>query len=296
MSDGQLLKFLFSGFPVRGAVVNLDEAWRVIRGHHLYPAQVEAWLGQALVTSALIQSGLKRPGLLSLQLRGGAALRMLLAQCNQQGEVRGLARFDEAVEQLVSLDQLGPQSSLSMQYQADRGGEPYQGIVPLEGEGIGEAVESYFRHSEQLPTRIWLAVNEDKAAGLLLQQLPGNDWMYQEHDEDGWNRVVHLAQTLHRRELLAIGPQQLTHRLFHQEQVEYFEPRPLRFACSCTRNRVADMLKTLGSREVNSVIAERGKVEVHCEHCNERYVFDAVDVGSLFHGEENPPPVSHRRQ
>ena len=294
MSEAILHKFLFDEFAVRGAIVRLDDAWRTVLSRHFYPSQVATWLGEALVTTALVQSRLKHGGILGLQLRGNGPLRMLLAQCNHHGDIRGLARFEEGVDRLVSLDQLGPGSLLSMQWQREGGGEPYQGIVPLLGSGIGEAVENYFEQSEQLPTRLWLSVNDQQACGLLLQQLPHDELA--EFDDDGWNRVVKLAATLTRRELLQVPPLQVLHRLFHQEKVLHFPPTPLRFACSCTRQRVAEMLKTLGETEVNAVIAERESVEVYCEHCNERYVFDAVDVTELFHGSENRPPVSHRSQ
>jgi len=294
MSDATLHKFLFDEFAVRGAVVQLGEAWRTVLSRHFYPSQVAVWLGEALVTSALIQSGLKRGGILGLQLRGSGPLRMLLAQCSHAGDIRGLARFEDGVERLASLEQLGAGSLLSMQFHAERGGEPYQGIVPLQGASIGEAVESYFMQSEQLPTRLWLSIGEEQACGLLLQQLPRSELA--EFDEDGWNRVVKLAETLTRRELLMVTPEQLLHRLFHQEKMTRYAPRELRFACSCTRERVAQMLKSLGENEIEAVIAEREEVEVFCEHCNERYVFDAVDVAELFHGNASPPPISRRTQ
>lgn len=296
MSQSVMHKFIFDEFDVRGAIVRLDDAWRSILQRHFYPSQVAVWLGEALVTSALVQSGLKRGGILGIQLRSGgqSPLRLLLAQCNQHGDVRGLARFEEGAERLVSLEQLGAGSILSMQLQPEQGGEPYQGIVPMIGSSIGEAMENYFEQSEQLPTRFWLSVSDEQACGLMLQQLPRSELA--KYDEDGWNRVIKLSQTITRRELLNIPPEQMLHRLFHQEKVSYFEPKSLRFACSCSRERVADMLKSLGQDEVASVIEEQNEVTVHCEHCNECYVFDAVDAMALFHGEESQPPVSRRSQ
>lgn len=294
MSAARLYKFIFDEFPVRGAIVSLEDAWRTVQARHFYPPQVAVWLGEALATSALVQSSLKRNGILSLQLRSPSALRMLLAQCNHAGDVRGLARYQDGVERLASLEQLGTGSYLTMQLHQESGGEPYQGIVPLLGAGIGEAVEAYFAQSEQLPTRFWLSVNEEHACGLMLQQLPQTETVG--FDDDGWNRVVKLAETLTRRELVSVPPTQVLHRLFHQEKLSYFEPRELRFACSCSRERVADMLRTLGEAEVNAVLEEQKQLEIHCEHCNECYVFDAVDVAELFRAGESRPPVSQRSQ
>ncbi|MCG8466383.1 MAG: Hsp33 family molecular chaperone HslO [Xanthomonadales bacterium] len=294
MSQAVLHKFIFETFDVRGAIVRLDDAWRTVVERHYYPAQVSTWLGEALCTSALVQSGLKRPGVLGFQLRSESALKLLLAQCDHQGNVRGLARFEEGAEQLVSLDQLGEKSLLSMQLQQEGGGEPYQGIVPLLGSSFGEAVEQYFEQSEQLPTKLWLSVNNDQACGLLLQQLPRSE--HAKYDDDGWNRVVKLAETVSRRELVSVPPEQLLHRLFHQEDIVQFEPQPVRFSCSCSRERVAEMLRSLGAAEVESVLAEKETIEVFCEHCNERYEFDAVDAAQLFIADENQAPVSSRPQ
>ncbi|GAB4185814.1 MAG: Hsp33 family molecular chaperone HslO [Wenzhouxiangellaceae bacterium] len=293
MSDARYHRFMFTEFAVRGAIVRLDDAWRNILSRHWYPDQVAQWLGEALATCVLIHSAIKRPGILSLQLRGPGPLRLLLAQATHDGDIRGLARFEEGVEQLVSLESMADQTLLSLQLQGESG-EPYQGIVPLQGIGIGEAVESYFEQSEQLPTRLWLSVSDQQACGLLLQQLPRGD--FEELDEDGWNRVVKLAQTITRRELLQLPPEQMLHRLFHQETLQLGEAQPLQFACSCSRQRVAQMLRSLGEMEVNQVVAERGEVEVFCEHCNERYVFDAVDATSIFHAGDNPPPASPTNQ
>jgi molecular chaperone Hsp33 len=156
-------------------------------------------------------------------------------------------------------------------------GERYQGIVPLEGAGIGAAIEHYFAHSEQLPTRLWLAVDGARAVGLMLQRLPGTS-----PDADGWDRTVALADTVEQHELLSLPVRDLLRRLFHEEDVRLFEPDPVAFRCGCSRGKIADTLRALGPDEVDQILAEQGDIAVTCEFCNRDYRFDAVDARELF--------------
>jgi molecular chaperone Hsp33 len=153
-----------------------------------------------------------------------------------------------------------------------------EGIVDLDADSIAAAFEHYMATSEQIETRLWLACDDTHAAGLLVQKLPERETT----DADAWPRVGQLASTVKAQELLALAPQTLLRRLFHEEDLRVFEPRPVYFRCSCSSERVTGMLRMLGHDEVRSVIAERGEVEVHCEFCNRRYVFDAVDSEQIF--------------
>lgn len=161
--------------------------------------------------------------------------------------------------------------------------------MPLSGEhgplsSMAEVLEHYMHHSEQLDTRLWLAADTDRAVGMLLQKLPGDGGIVPhpgEHDADTWQRVCHLGSTLSTEELLKEEPETVFKRLFWQENVQHFEPAAARFQCTCSREKVGGMLKMLGREEVDSVLAERGEVEVHCEFCNQRYDFDSVDVAQL---------------
>jgi molecular chaperone Hsp33 len=158
------------------------------------------------------------------------------------------------------------------------GRQSYQGIVEIDPAGVAASLERYMAHSEQLETRLWLAADETCAAGLLLQKLPGRD----DPDGDSWARASHLAATLTRPELLTLPAPQLLHRLYHQEDVRVFEPRPVSFRCSCSIERVAAMLRMLGAAEVRSILDERDDVEVTCEFCNRAYRYDSVDAEQLF--------------
>ncbi|HKJ88617.1 MAG TPA: Hsp33 family molecular chaperone HslO, partial [Gammaproteobacteria bacterium] len=157
-------------------------------------------------------------------------------------------------------------------------GQVYQGIVGLEGGSVASALEEYFARSEQLPTRIWLASDGAQAGGLLLQRMPDRE----EQDPDAWDRTVHLASTLTDRELLDLPPNDLLYRLFHEEEVRVFDPEYVNFRCSCSREKVAGVLRGLGRQEVEETLEQEGEVRVNCEFCGKAYVFDAVDAEQLF--------------
>lgn len=174
--------------------------------------------------------------------------------------------------------------------------------MPLSGAKIAECLEGYFLNSEQLPSRLWLSVTPERAAGLLLQRLPVGSTASAEEDlveiaaaDEDWQRVMMLANTLTNHELVSLGADELLHRLFHEEDVRLFEPTPVYFQCACSRERVVGILRSLGAEEVRSIVAERGNVEVRCEFCNRAYEFDAVDAAGLFVAAPSPsaPPARH---
>jgi redox-regulated HSP33 family molecular chaperone len=165
------------------------------------------------------------------------------------------------------------------------GRQAYQGIVPLEGNTVAQALEQYMLRSEQLHTRIWLAADALHCSGLLIQRLPLQGGAQQteiETADESWARAQHLAQTLTPAEMLSTDQDTLLHRLFWQETLLVFESQPITWKCSCTQERVADMLRMLGKAEVDEILQEQGKVEVACEFCGLPYVFDALDTEALF--------------
>lgn len=180
----------------------------------------------------------------------------------------------------------GPDARLVITIEARKDAEPYQGIVALHGDTLSEALADYFRDSEQLQTRLFLAVSEDVAAGMLLQKLPADEC--REEDGDGWQRATVLAETASAAELCERPVESLLHSLFHEERVRLFDESDVQFACSCSRERTSAMLEGLGESEVQQIIEERGSVEVTCEFCDAAYRYDAVDVAALFHGTATP--------
>jgi molecular chaperone Hsp33 len=274
-----LTKFLFEALPVRGEVVHLDATWTAALERVAYPPEVRDLLGQAFAATALLASTLKFDGALTLQVTGDGPVHLLVVQCDSERHLRGLARWTGATAglgfgALIGADAGGGRMVITVEQAS---GERYQGIVELAGGSLAAALEGYFERSEQLPTRLWLAADAAAAAGFLLQVMPAR-----EADAHAWEHATVLADTLTPAELLGLEPSQLLHRLYHEEDVRLLEPQPVVFRCSCSRERIVEMLRGLGQDETMSIVAEHGEVEVHCEFCGRGYRFDPVDARALF--------------
>lgn len=274
-------RFYFENGPVRGECVRLDAALTEVFDRHDYPEPVRLLLGQMLVAAVLLTATLKLRGRLSLQARGDGALGSVMAECSHEHDIRGIARLHENVT--LPRGNPGPAALLGRGMLVitlePEDGPRYQGIVPLEGETLAACLEAYFARSEQIPTRLWLAADRDRAGGLLLQVLPGSD-----HDEDAdlWPRAAHLGDTVTPEELLELPPQELLYRLYHEEEVRLPEAEAVRFACSCSRERTAEALVSIGRAEAEDIAAEQGEIRLHCEFCHTEYVFTPGDVRELF--------------
>lgn len=274
------IRFLLPKAGVRGVLVHLDQAWQELLAHQAYPAAAAGLLGEACAAAVLFTGHTKVDGRLSVQLRSSSALRTLFAECTAAGTLRGIAQLEDGRDAPRDLRELGDDALLAITIENPgldpREPQRYQSLVALEAERLAEAFEDYFRQSEQLPTRLLLASDGRRAAGLMLQKLPGD-----EGDADGWNRAGALFDTLGEDELLATSPPVLLHRLFHEEALEQMAERPLRFACSCSRERVAAMLQSLGEEEATAALSD-GLAEVRCEFCGRQYQFTTTQVAELF--------------
>lgn len=284
LAEDVLHRFLLEGAGVRGVIVRLGPAWREVAGRAGYPAPLLDLLGQTLAASALLTGNIKFEGALSVELKSQGTLRLLFAECTDAGRLRGLARWTGDIPDALTLSDL-PQALMAITIgQAERG-QRYQGLVDLTQPDLAGALENYFQQSEQLPARFVLAANEQHAVGLMLQKLPGEGGHEGKQDEDGWPRVEHLTATLGRDELLSVPPEALLYRLYHEETVRLFKPRPLAFGCSCSRERVEAMLRSLGRAEIEATLeSQQGTIEVTCEFCARTYQFDRVDAEHLLSG------------
>lgn len=291
-----LTRFLLDAAGVRGVHVQLDAAWQQIReraagSHETAPVAAIELLGEAAVAAALFTAHAKLDGRLSIHLRGDGPLRTLFAECTAAGTLRGIAQVEEGAEVSRDLRALGAEAvlAITIENHATESHEAmrYQSMVALTAHSLAGAFEDYFRQSEQLPTRLLLANGPDRAIGLMLQKLPGDGG-----DPDGWDRVNALFETLSEAELLDAPVAELLHRLFHQESVQLLGQQPLRFGCSCSRERVASMLQSLGEDEAQAAASE-GVAEIRCEFCGQQYHFDADQIAELFarHGVELDAPA-----
>ena len=302
----ELHKFLFEGLPVRGMLVRLTDSWREVLQRReaigAHPPELRALLGEMAAAAVLMQSNIKFNGALVLQVFGDGPVKLAVAEVQPDLSFRATAKLVGEVPAGAKLEAMlnvhGKGRCAITLDPKDRlpGQQPYQGVVPLHGDqreplqNFSEVLEHYMLQSEQLDTRLVLAANDEVAAGLLIQRMPvqgdGNLGASRNEDEiglsDAFNRISILASTLTAAELLELDAETILHRLFWQETVRRFEPLQPRFACSCSRERVGQMLKGLGREEAESVLAERGDVEIGCEFCGVQYHFDPVDVGALF--------------
>lgn len=320
MSD-TLHKFLFDAGaskkpPVRGEIVSLTATWRQIQERHDYPEPVLRLLGELVAASTLLSANLKFNGALVMQIHGDGPVRLLVVECNADLTVRGTVKLapaatidDDADFTALVNAQGNGRFVITLAPGDQQSGQPaYQGIVPLEGDSIAAALEGYMRRSEQLDTQLWLAADGEHANGLLLQKLPTQGGRSEVPETDGdevsaraaevWERATTFANTLQRNELLGVDPATLMRRLFWEETLAVFDPLPCAFRCSCSRERVAAMLVSLGRREVDETVVDVGRIHVNCEFCNKSYDFDTVDCAQLFAASnsiERVRPAARRR-
>jgi molecular chaperone Hsp33 len=296
-----LTRYLLESGTIRIETVRLEATWQTIRTRSKYPVPVEHLLGEMIAACALLSASLKFDGSIVLQIQGDGPVRLAVAECFADLALRATAKLDDG----VNAAQLGDSPTLQTLVNPSGnarcivvldpavrgpGHTPYQGVVPLLGDTLADAIGHYMRQSEQVDTVLILAADQHAATGLMLQRLPGTGGaaVKPEAAEEDWQRLSMLAQTLTPEELLATPPGDVVNRLFWEEELRMFDPQALSFRCTCSRQKVVDMLVMLGEAEVDSMLAERRDVDVGCDYCGTRYVFDAVDAKRLFHADSAP--------
>lgn len=280
-------RFLFEDLDVSGVMVRLSQSWQQMQSRRGYSAPIRNLLGELAAVTVLIGNNLKQPGRISVQLRGDGPLSLLLVECTQALRLRGVARAEPTPDSPRLPDLFGD-GQLALTMADDDGRSVYQSIVPLDGETVAEVFEHYLSQSVQHPASLMLAADREHAVGLLLQKLPGADL----RDSDGWARVMQLAATVTARELAVVPPVELLPRLFPEEAIRLFGARTAHYHCPEDRDKVRNMLRTLGRDEVNAILREHGEVVIHDEVCNHDYRFDADEIAALF-PPADPPPTLH---
>ncbi|MGK0444499.1 MAG: molecular chaperone Hsp33 [Bermanella sp.] len=281
-SNDILQRFTFDHSHVRGELVGLKETLAEVYQRQSYPQPVNDLLGELLVAAALLSATVKIEGILSLQIQTDGPVSLLLAETRHDGQLRGIARLNE-LDDLSQGNLLGTKGQLIITIEPDQG-RRYQGIVELEQGSIAKSLEGYFRQSEQLDTHLWISCENGVAAGLFLQELPalGEVQEAMDVDEDAWNRLNQLAQTLRADELLHLDNDEILHRLFHEEKVRLYDGQPLKFNCSCSKERLSVALTQIGYAECQDIIDEQKKIRADCQFCGQHYSFTQSDVNGLF--------------
>lgn len=283
-------KFIFENASIRGEIVKLNESFSTIMKQHQYPPLIRQLLGEMLVVACLLCTSLKFKGRITVQFQGKGKLKLLLAQCNSEFEIRGVAQWQEGLAQAeLPHEQQNGLLVITMESSA-KNAKPYQGIVAWQGNSLAEAIEAYFKNSEQIPTRLWLAVNEHQATGLLIQAMPKEiEKLGKKELEDVyWEHVIQLSQTISNEELLTLDNEIILQRLYAQEKIRLFPAITLRFHCPCTRQRSENALLLLPKSEIEDELQKKQSIVVTCDFCNKEYMFDRVDIERIFRSLNNP--------
>ncbi len=287
----EVRRFIVENRPVRGHWVRLEGAWRELRAHRDYPELVRELLGQAVAASVLLAATLKFRGTLTLQLQGNGAVSLLVAQCTHDFRLRAVAQFDEDAVTVISSgvrdaktfrQLVGSEGRVAVTVEADERSMRYQGIVPLTGASLAESLEAYFSSSEQLPTRVLLAADGERGAGVLVQKIPDRSADDEADMQAIWEDAQRGIERLSSNELLECPVEELLNRGFATHDLRLFRGAPIQFECRCNQGRVTNLLRALGPAEVRDVLQEQGAVTVTCEFCHRPYRFDAIDVEALF--------------
>ncbi len=271
----EVQSFLLEGRGIRGAVVRLEETWLQVVARHNYPQRVKDLLGQAVAATILLGNGLKDKPKVSIQLQGDGPLKLLLIQCTEDLKVRGMARWGE----LDTAEPLLGDGTLSVNLDTGKENGFFQGIVPIVSAELPHCLEAYFRQSEQLPTRLFLYGNDRQVAGLMLQLLPGHDAAVD------FATAAALAESVSSEEMATTRCETLLPRVFGEFDVRLFKPRSVLHDCRCTPEHLASIARMLGAEELESLLVERGQVEMTCEFCNREFQYSAQDVTAILRGE-----------
>lgn len=288
-SDDLVAGFQIEAWPVRGRVVRLGPAIDDIVRRHDYPDPVANLLGEACAMAALVGASLKFEGRLIIQAQGDGAVSYVVADYDTSGALRGYCRFDpERVEALThGFARPGAHSLLGdgvFVMTVDQGPDfdRTQGVTPIEGETLALCAEHYFAQSEQLPTRVRLAVSETgggwRAGGAMIQLIAGD--LARGDTEEAWSRTQILFETLGEEELTdpALPTDRLLYRLFHEDGVRMFDPRPLRASCRCSEEGVLGMLRAFPISERAAMVEPDGMIRVTCEYCSRVYEIEPEGV------------------
>jgi molecular chaperone Hsp33 len=307
---------------VRAVAVQLKQTWTDLLGKRTLPAAVQQLLGELCAAAPLLAATLKLDGALVLQLQGDAAspIKLMVVEFTAAQTLRAAVKLNDenpvddatGLQELVSAQGSGRFIVVLDPTHKMPGQKPYTSLVPIVGDSVAHSIDYYMASSEQLPTRVLLSSNDKVCAGILVQRMPltggkaapdskdltlnehGHEVLAETAHDDTWLRMKHLVNTVKDEELLSITPVTMLRRLFWQEAPEAADSTALRFYCGCSRQKVQNMLKMLGAQEVNSIVADRGAVEVNCDYCDAQYRFDAVDCGAILAGsvaEPNAPTL-----
>lgn len=288
-------RFLFEESDIRGEIVTVTKAYQDAKSAQGLATDLQPLFGEFLAGAAMISEILKFEGLITLQARGDGIVPIIMAEANHLGHLRGVVTalpnehfITDDTRQLKALPELIGKGVLTITIDPSQG-QRYQGIVPLDGAQLADCLTHYFEQSEQLPTFIVLFSNQQQCGGIFLQCLPNSDVNDLDKQKDQWDTICKLTSTMKSDEFFSADHPTLLYRLFHEQQCRVFEPKPLKFNCSCSRERSSRALSSLGNAEILKLIKEEKPVEIDCQFCGAQYVFSLDEMRTLI----NADPTLH---
>ena len=287
----QLHRYLFENYAVRGELVTVSDTLEQILANHSYPQPVKTVLSELLVATSLLTATLKFAGDITVQLQGDGPLSLAVINGNNRQEMRGVARVQGEIADGSTLKEMVGNGYLVITISPEKG-ERYQGVVGLEGDTLAACLEDYFQRSEQLPTRLFIRTGEHDgkavAGGMLLQVMPAQDAQLNDFEH-----LATLTETIKAEELFTLPATDVLWRLYHEEEVTVYDPQDVEFKCTCSRQRCADALKTLPDEEVDSILADEGEIDMHCDYCGNHYLFNAMDIAEIRNNASPADPQVH---
>ncbi len=279
MNTDQFQPFLFDELAIRGQIVHLDSAFLDCMERQHYPEKIKKHLGEFLTAVSLLSSSIKFDGSLVLQAQGKGQVSLMMAECKNRESIRGICRYSDAFDREKLLFE---NANLALTLEPSKG-QPYQSFIALHEDDLQHGLEDYFLQSEQIRTLVHLSVNENRAAGMIIQAMPTSDFQGSlQQDDESFTRIEALFRTLSDEELLSLSNEELLFRLFHEEIVRVFDSKPINFICGCSRVRCIAAVQNLGQQDAKALIAEEGEISVDCQFCKQHYSFKDVDLVEIF--------------
>lgn len=284
MSINAVQRFLFKQHDIRGQHIQLNESWQQMVKDRHYPAPITALLGELTAIAILMAGNMKHQGRITMQVQGSGPITLLVVDVTHDLKIRGMAKTNQDIGDKTSMDELLGDGQILVTLENSQTQHHFQSYVPREGNSVAEAFETFLTQSEQLPSKLWLAADENALGGVIIQKMPASDNTADEFevDEDAWDRILHLTSTVKNDELTGLQAEDLIHRLFHEELVELFEASDVAYECPQDIEKIKNMLISLGEAEVRQVLEEQGEIVIHNEMCNFHARFNKEDVDALF--------------
>lgn len=272
-----LQRFMFEHASIRGEIIHLQETYQTILQQRPYPKAVKSLLGEALISCILLAGSIKFEGEINLQFHGDERLPLIIVQCDNLLNVRACAKYTDGTD--IQYEQAFMNGQMALTINQYKNTNSYQSIVPIRSLSMADNLMHYFAQSEQVPSKVWLAINDESAAGMILQLMPGQDTVKR---EQFWEYAVQIGETITEQELLSLDNETILYRLYHETVLRLYDARPIRFKCRCNKTKMQQVLTVLGEVEIKQLLQEKGHVDVSCDFCNQQYRFDAIDIEMLF--------------